>query len=157
MDGTLGMDKWIHKVGRRRAGGRGERLLTYFNHHSCAAVESPAVHALRPWAHAWPISLRSKRARFSKTYGLNNASALFPQGWTGWVAEKKREQGKCAFHLFCICLLWPYTSPCVCVCVCVCEPAGSLWVCLFGTSVSTGQLASAQCQSLWLDSERGSL
>lgn len=36
-----------------------------------------------PKAHAWPISLRSKRARFSETYGLNNASALVPQGWTG--------------------------------------------------------------------------
>lgn len=131
MDWTLGMDKWIHKVGRRRAGGRGERLLTYFNHHSCAAVESPAVHALRPWAHAWPISLRSKRARFSKTYGLNNASALFPQGWTGWVAEKKkkkRERSKCAFHLFSICLLRLYTSPCVCVCVCACWVFMSVFV-----------------------------
>lgn len=156
MDWTLGMDKWIHKVGRRRAGGRGERLLTYFNHHSCAAVESPAVHALRPWAHAWPISLRSKRARFSKTYGLNNASALFPQGWTGWVAEKKKKESEA--NVRSIYFLFVYYD-CIRarVCVCVCVPVGSLWVCLFGTSVSTGQLASAQCQSLWLDSERGSL
>lgn len=36
------------KGGRKRERRRGVRVLTYFNYYSCAAVESPAVHALRP-------------------------------------------------------------------------------------------------------------
>lgn len=58
-----------------------------------ASPASTATHVLQwkalrsmpkePKAPSWPISLRSKRARFSETYGLNNASALVPQGWTG--------------------------------------------------------------------------
>lgn len=33
---------------KERERGEEERVLTYFNYYSCAAVESPAVHALRP-------------------------------------------------------------------------------------------------------------
>ena len=71
--------------------------------------------------------------------------------------QKKRESKANVRSIYFVFVYYDRIRARVCVCVCVCEPAGSLWVCLFGTSVSTGQLASAQCQSLWLDSERGSL
>lgn len=150
-DGPSTRDGQMNRRSRQSREGEEERdSSSYFNHYSSAAVESPAVHALRPWAHAWPISLRSKRARFSKTYGLNNASALFPQGWMGRVAEKK--EGKRVCHIF----LFVYNK-CISVCMRVSESVWHLWVCLSGTSFSTGQLASLQCQSLWLDSEDSSL
>lgn len=96
------------KEERKRERGRGERHSSPTSTTTRATRESPAVHALRPWAHAWPISLRSKRARFSKTYGLNNVFALFPQGWTGeW-----RKRQMCAPYISAS-LLW------VCIWICV--------------------------------------
>ena len=85
---------------RERESMKGDTL-----HFFTSDVRRPAVEAPGPRPTLGLIGLRSKRACFSKTYGLNNTSTLFPSGWSEQKKEKNVHVRESESKMYCRCCL----------------------------------------------------